>query len=321
MDIGLNEVLVWVRLASTSIVAMLLLTVGAAPLVAAACQHLAKVRERIFYDKFAKQIAQMGLVLGLCTLPFTAGVWAVLYMQHPVASIPALSHPLLAPPALLPFGLYILGLALCAIHAANWSRWKGRRFLQSLFAWGGWLALTTAGVGLLTLKRTMNAYPDAFAVDPSLSSYVSAIRTIPLLSSLWPFLGMAVFGGLAGAGTLGAVYCLSRRDKEDYGRDYYAFALKAASWWGAFGSALAGAAAGGYMVLVHARFPDAWQALPAQSGLAAAGIMLLLALCLLSVAGSATPLRRKSTTYLGALLLLTAALAMGYPVMYLYTLF
>ena len=321
MDIALNEVLIWVRLASTSIVAVLLLAVGAAPLIAAVSQHLAKARERIFYDKFAKQIAQMGLAIGLCTLPFTAGVWMVLYLQHPVANIPVLSHPLLSLPALLPFCIYVVGLMLCIVHAANWNRWKGMRFLQSLFAWVAWLCMLVAGAGLLTLKRTLNAYPDAFAVDPSLESYLSAVQTIPLQSSLWPFLALAVFGGLAAAGTLGTLYCLSRRDREDYGRDYYAFALKAASWWGACGGVLAGAAAAGYMLLVMDRFAGLLQALPVQTGLAAVVLLLVMALGLLTVASSATPLRRKSTCFLAAVALFAAGLGLGYPVMCLYTLF
>ncbi|GAB7080293.1 hypothetical protein [Megalodesulfovibrio paquesii] len=321
MDIALNDVLPWVRLASTSIVAVLLLAVSAAPLVAGVSQHLAHARERIFYDKFAKQVAQMGLAFALCTLPFTAGIWAVLYMQHPLAKIQGFAHPMLSTPALLPFCIYALALLLCTIHAANWGFWKGKRFVQSLFAWVAWICMLLAGASLLLLKRVLNASQDAFAVTPTFASFFDAVQAIPLLSSLWPFMALVLCGGVAAAGAFGALYCLARRTKEDYGRDYYAFALKAACWWGAIGAALASLAAGGYVYLVAPRFTALFTAIPIQAGLAAAAMLLIAALGLASVAGSATPLRRKLTVFLAALLLLLASGGMGYLTQTLYTLF
>lgn len=321
MAVMQNDLLLLLRVVSTSFVGLLLVATLAAPLLAAISQLLAKTRSRIFYDKFAKQVAQMGLLLGLCTLPFTGSMWALFYTQHPVASIPDFSHPLLSLPALLPIVLYVLGLFLLSVYASNWKRWKGKRIFQSLFGWLAWISLACAAASLMLLKRTMQTYPQAFAVDPSIESYLSAIQTIPLNSAVWPLLGVTLLGGIGAAAVLGGAYCLSRRDKEDFGRDYYAFALKAAAWWGAAGCTLGSLATGGYAYMMMLPLQEGPDHPIIQAGFVAAGLQLLAALLMLFLAPSATPLRRKFLFPSSCLFLTLAAVGVGIMLYSFYTLF
>lgn len=247
---------------------------------------------RPFWDKFGQQM------LGLSMTVF---IWAVVFallglglgyarfelqLERVIFDLPwmALTWPLA--------GLG-LGLFFSLLAAKTWRPLKRRKGLQAILLFPAWVFLWAGMyVGL----------NQAFIWQSSLSvqSGIFPLETLwkPPFCPVWVLMaGQAVIVGLGGAGTLGMSYLLARRQAEDYGRDYYRFALPSAARLGAL---LLGQ--GFFLAWVVYRQVQAVWLLPAQEmialGLSLVGFVLY-GVLLIVFLRSAHPLRAKASA-LGA---------------------
>jgi hypothetical protein len=186
-------------------------------------------RRASFLDKFGRQMLGLSMV-GFLGAVFCAlaglGLGHVRYglqiQSAAVAGLPwlAVSWPLA--------GLG-LGLVFSLLAAKTWKPLKRRKAMQALVLLPAWLSLWA---GLYT---GLNIYSQGFLhmFSPIQAPGLEAVWQVQL-SPAWVLLaGQALVVGLGGAGAAGMAYLLARRNIEDFGRDYYRFALPHAAKWAA----------------------------------------------------------------------------------------
>ncbi|GFH62450.1 MAG: conserved hypothetical protein [Candidatus Desulfovibrio kirbyi] len=175
---------------------------------------------RAAYDKCAKQLACLGLVLGWLLL--TGGrVWLSLTLDAPGA---------LPPQTIVTEACWIFLGAGVLFISFSYALWKflaaypvAHALISLLGALQGLAALLTA----LAAARCLTALTDSGA-----SSYAPDILFLPdWRSPFWNALSYTPLLMLAMSGASGALWLLCRRRYEDFGRDYYtAMILWCAAW-------------------------------------------------------------------------------------------
>jgi hypothetical protein len=197
----------------------------AAPVWAWSCGLAARAQGKAFYAKLGRQVADMGLWLGPCLLALSVVsgwltalrlswigpwltradspfLWAFTCAALAFACLPplraGLGRPANTSAAYLLLGLIAVPAAVTALFLVlAGTRWIGR--------------LTLSGADL--------------APPPPLPELLA----LPATSLFWPLLGssLCLSAGLCGVAAL--LYLLLRRTRDDFGRDYYVFALKLAA--------------------------------------------------------------------------------------------
>ncbi len=289
-----------------SLPVLCILAAGGAPLLALTGERQALARKRVFLDKLGGQLGAMAGILALCTLPFSLGLWLMswagnwlfLSLERSDLPLPEFSLALAGPANLLTAGVYALALALVTAYWLTWKPWRTRKDAHSLL---GVLAVAAAAAAVLLavgLRHGVLASPGLLPADIGLERLAATFLQGPLPALLAGHaLALAVS---AGAG-LGLCYLLLRRNKEDFGRDYYAFACKQAAEWGLVGGSLA-LFLGGWLSfalmpgLAELRFNDA----VAQFHFLGLLCLFMSCICWALVQGSAAPLRLKPAMVLGA---------------------
>lgn len=309
-DLNPNVLLV-IKILCLSLICLFIMAAAGSSLVATVDEILARTRKKVFLDKAGWQASSMGMILALATLPFTVGSWVILFIATPQDSIPQVP---LGPAFYLIAGAFFFSLALMLLHRLTWAamaKLKGLHIALGILTVATLLAVLFLA---LNLKRTLFLYPVAFVMDPSLGSFFSLMGTIPAGSFFWPLLIQLMALCVCAAGAVGLPYIVVRRSRDDFGRDYYAYAAKHMATW-----ALAGCVF---------QFPcQTWlsrsllplfQANPAQSAMLAYS-MIASAACLaiavftwFVVRRSKNPLRAKAAMFLGALFLYLGLAAQGW---------
>lgn len=300
---------------------------GGAPLLALLGERLAVSRRRVFLDKMGGQLAAMGGILALCTLPFSLGVWFVswagswitLYLKQPDMPLPEFSLELAGETSLLCAGVYGLALVLALGY---WLTWKPMRKSKAAHSLLGVLAVLASAAAVLTalaVKHATLAFPEIFIAEHTFAMMLDALKQVGPASPLLSLALLCLFMCWAGAAGIGLLYMLLRRSREDFGRDYYAFALKTASSWAIVAGSLA-LFAGGW--LAFALYPELASMQPENIGaylqqprilFFLVGLLSLVMACVSwsVLATSATPLRNKPSAVLGAAFLWLAVTFQG----------
>ncbi|MFW5734132.1 MAG: hypothetical protein ACOCWR_03635 [Oceanidesulfovibrio sp.] len=309
------------------LMAFFLLAALGGPFIAVVSEHAARAQKRVFHDKFAKQMATMSVTISLCLLPFCLGGWAVLAFRHPAYVLEGVLSPLLGQASLSVLGLLGVALLLMVQHQSSWVRLKEAKPFHMLM---GWLTVLISAGGvflLLALKRVMLHYPEAFAADPSMASFVSGVRSIPMMSTIWPFFAAVILTAPVVAGGFGTLWLLLRRNMEDFGRDYYAYAFKRAAKFALIFGIPAACAVAWHAVWLAPRITpeglasiDLTHPIWIAFGVSVGSLLLACALWAV-IAASKTPLRQKPAAWLAAVLALLAVLGEGFVLGRLYTLF
>lgn len=265
-------------------------------LVAALNELLGLAKGKVFFDKYAEQSAAMGLPLMLIAL-LSMGVAGFMA----VSRMPWLSQWLANPasPFLYFYAATGIGLLLAIPYTLAWKRMRSAKGLHAVLGLGAGLSLTAAvaasvaAIFLLGISTQSDA--TAFVVAP-----------LPLAgnSLFWPLILQYTALSLGSGAGLSLVYLVLRRNKDDFGRDYYKFSLPLAAKWAIFGLLLQVLAQGWAYALLT---PEA-HALVLGTGMVCIwGSALLLALlcCVLwaVLARSQAPMRMKWIAFAGAVLL------------------
>ncbi len=284
-----------------AIVAAMILAGVFSPFFAIAGELLAIRTKRAFYVRVARQIAQMALAVGIAAALLAGAAFTWFAMGQPA---------LLAAPYALPLavtgGVIVIALLVLAVYIRMRPA-KGLAEKEHL-AVGVLAALCTAlslfcSIG--AVRRLIHTPPD-FATTLPWTSQVMLFFGIPADSFFWPLLVESVPLGFAFAAAFGCVWLLLMRDRQDYGRDYYAFALPYCARWASVSTLLAVAA--GVFVSFESRkimLPELSQEPSLLLDILTAVLPLLACLLWFLVSRSAHPMRRKLSVVLACLFLLS----------------
>lgn len=185
------------------------------PGVATLGEVAAKAKKRVFYDKYGQQTASLGIILIISTIVVCCAGILVVFTKFPqfipqMTTVPPLFRIL--------FGMLACFVVLGLTHALTWKKMRSNKGLH-LFM--GMLA-TIAGITTIVLAVSIK-----LLIGWGTPSSPDALQQIQALIA--PTAIMYVFFALAAAAGLSCTYLIFRRHKDDFGRDYYNFALKLSS--------------------------------------------------------------------------------------------
>lgn len=194
-----------------------------APFIAVFSEIVAKKKKKIFYDKYAQQIASMGLTTGVFSL---FGIAAGLFTL--VGNEPGGQTMLINPASgLVPvYASILLEAVFMILYCTTWKRLKKNKPVHVTF---GILSVLSS---VLVLYTSLSAILFWLVAGPGTSTvlplYLAQIP--PSLAHLVPPLAaMGMFLALALATGLSLTWLVIRRNKDDFGRDYYKFSMNYAA--------------------------------------------------------------------------------------------
>ena len=289
------------KLLPAAVLCLVFLAALGGPVIAVVCEHLAGRRQLAFLDKFARHMADMSFRCGvLLLLANAAGL--VFLMAEPGLYPVGLLRPWLTCSV---FNLIAVGLIL--LHGRTWALLTRRKRLHT--ALGIAACLTTAWAAFLNLglKRASLIAMQVMQIASPSPDLAEAAWSIPAASAFWPLLAQALVLSLAAAGAMGLLHLLWRRSKDEYGRDYYAFALRLSARWALWPTLAQLALQGWLAAALLPRVPSLSLPNPILLFWGTACFLTLIACILwLSVIHTATPLRRKPAMAAAALALALA---------------
>ncbi len=270
----------------------LLLTLAAVglPLVGGVNELLARSHGQVFFKKSAQQASRLGLVLLGYTLLVGSGA-GYMILSRSGGELTAL----FALPILLPLGLW---LGLAALHGLTFAAMRNAGGLHAcigilaglcgIFGIHAVSALTRAALGPL------HAAPEAGAAGLSLAALLAPEFAAPL----WPLSVHFALLAPAAAGGLGLIWLVLRRGRDDWGRDYYAFAMRLTARWTAL-PLLCALAVQAWLVLALRTLPPALLTRTEHAAPFVAGQLLGLvaAWLLLRLSRSDNPMRDKAQAF------------------------
>ncbi len=233
----------WQNIAETSLIllcSLSFLAVIALPLMGIGGQTLSLIRQRTAYAKCAKQLTLLAVILGWFLS--LASLWPLWLRLSPhilplfAADGQSVTMPLLLEPILkqvyLQAHLVVVGLiwaaTLCVtFYFALWKHWKNHRVpLQCLALIAAcWYAM--AAFGSISIISMDTAFAQGMAYPTKLTNFF----TPNLTTSFWNGAPYVLPLAFSMGGGLGALWLIIRRNKDDFGRDYYAQMLPwCASW-------------------------------------------------------------------------------------------
>ncbi|SDB43556.1 hypothetical protein SAMN05660653_02114 [Desulfonatronum thiosulfatophilum] len=175
-------------------------------------------KTKVFADKLAKQMAEFGvIVLGLCLILISIrwGLWT--FADWEVSSIwRRFYHLFFDIPGHLAFVATLTSIIFTRV-------WKQKKKSSSVHYVLGSLSML---VWLATLMLFVLGWLETRADVPMQQMDLHALPALLLEPLPWLIFAQGLFLGLALAGGMGMVYLVIRRNREDYGRDYYAWAVR-----------------------------------------------------------------------------------------------
>jgi hypothetical protein len=239
MSEALRVAVSWAALILVSIHLGLALAAAGIPAVTALVGFRAQKRLRIFTDKFGQQAATFALMGGLWALVVLAAlVGATWYL------VPNFSGPMGNGWATIPWLAVLVpllaGMIVFLAYRGLWHQLKTRKVLH-------------VGLGLAATLLFWLAYDGGLVVLRPLATPVLPATWLdgllpPGPALLWRLLALGVLLSLHLAGTYCAAWLLWRRNRDDFGRDYYNYTMRLTARLG-FWAGLASVAALVWVVL------------------------------------------------------------------------
>lgn len=197
-----------------------LLSMGAlgSPAIAVLGELSGKLNKKVFFDKYGRQTGSMGLVLlAILIIIYGAGI-----------AISLSRFPTLFQQSLTPASPFFIGTILLAVYAVfglvyflAWGKMRTAKPLHILI--GAVSALCAiAAVAVVTPAKLAFNLAQGTPSDEGLATIAAMAQPI---SAMYALLSLAAAAGLSLA------YLVIRRNKDDFGRDYYNFSLRLAARW------------------------------------------------------------------------------------------
>lgn len=196
----------------------LALAAAGIPCVTAIVGFKAVKRLKIFTDKFGQQASTFALLGGIWACLALAGFLCAVWLLAPVTIRPFFGFP-------WPFATVVAPLALGALvflaYRGLWQRLKADKSRHAALGLAAtacfWLALS-AGIACLRL----------LAINELATSWATLVCP-PAGALFWRVLALCLALSLHLAGTFTAAWLVWRRDKDDFGRDYYIYTMRLAA--------------------------------------------------------------------------------------------
>lgn len=255
-------------------------------------------RRNAFLDKLALQLANMALTLLLLCVAASGAAAALFASKIPGLSGWALraDSPAVALGASLGFTLFSV--------AVYRSSWRNLRQGKGAHLYIGIMAVLGAAASTYTAMVCARDFTARFLLDAPVELSAARLWIPGSDSALWALV-LGGFGlALCYAGVAGCAWLVLRRKRDDFGRDYYNFALPRTAKLALLPVPVAAAGATWAAFLLPSRMGEAVLTQPL-AGFVAAGAALLLcvAACAVSLAVSKLPLRLKGLTMVSMVLL------------------
>ena len=213
------------------------------PMAAVVSEKLSVSKQRGFYAKTGQQMAQMSFFFGILAIGLL--VACVLWIA---ADEPAIFQFPYRMPLIVTGGIITLAAAVLGLYVILRPKKGPSTTVHALIGFIASLcSLSALFLCTSTARRLLQTVPD-IAPELPLSEQLTQFFHIPADSLFWPLLLEAVPLGFAFAGAFAAVWLIIMRDRQDFGRDYYAFALPYCAKWALFATLLA-IPAGAYAML------------------------------------------------------------------------
>ncbi|MHC1789981.1 hypothetical protein [Solidesulfovibrio sp.] len=262
---------------------------------------LSKVKRlKIFIDKFGQQAATFALLGGLWLFLVLAVAGAALAFLVPAKAPYYLGLPF---PAAAVAGSILAGAAAFLTYRGSWQRLKTQKPLHGTIGLCATLLLWTAFYAGLAAARplvlNLPPAPDAAFLLP------------PGDSLFWRIFALGLPLSIGLAGTFTGAWLVWRRDRDDFGRDYYNFTMRLSARFGFGGLLLALPALGWLGLGLVPLAGELTTVLAVSVGLFGSGLLLTLA-CLGFVMVQENALRHKVllvAAFLGVLAALTGLCA------------
>lgn len=189
---------------------------------------LSKVKRlKIFTDKFGQQAATFALLGGLWVFLVLAAALAALAFLAPAKAPYYLGRPL---PLAAVVGSVLAGAAAFLAYRGSWQRLKTKKPLHGAIGLCATLLLWTAfAVGLAAARPLVLGLPPVVGL---------AFPLPPADSLFWRMLALGLLLSIGLAGTFTGAWLVWRRNRDDFGRDYYNFTLRLAARFGFVGHVL-----------------------------------------------------------------------------------
>ena len=178
-------------------------------------------RVKVLRDKFGQHGATLAIFLGMISLVCLGLTGLILSWKFPDWASFWLGWPL----PLLPMSC-CLGLAaiLLCLYRATWHALRNKTLVRACLGLGstamGWI------FSYLCLTAFRHFVVSAIAPTVDIDFFLP-----PIFSSTWLIWPQTLALSLCLAGGSSALYLIHRREKDDFGRDYYNYCLKLASKW------------------------------------------------------------------------------------------
>lgn len=259
------------------------------------------VGKKVFLDKCAYQSAKLCLYLFVAFVPAMSAQFYFIGKQQVYLWEGPYRLPLIVLGSL--FGTALL---LSMVHVFTWNSLRKLKTLHWLIGFAAALCLSAALLFSGMLVRTLLHSGPPLTDKASLWELVLELfERIPATSMLWPMLGQSVLLGFGAIGALSMAWMIVMRKRDDFGRDYYNFALSYCAYW-AIGGTLG--SLGMSVLSVYEGWrgmaPDLSQIPPGWLMAVAAVLPSLACLLWFLIIKSSTPMRHKFGVWLALLFLI-----------------
>ncbi|WP_421902788.1 hypothetical protein [Maridesulfovibrio sp.] len=276
-----------------------------APIMAVILEITAKARKKIFYDKLAQQVTALTLVMYLL-FTICLGSAAAFFSRQ----MPWLKDWFINPASPVMMFYITLGIALAGLipYKYSWKKLKKSKplhiMLGTVGALGGIASIHAATVIMqkfFTLQME-NPHPAVPAIP-----FYTHFQQLPGKAGLC-LAGIYLIMAIAFAATASGLYLVLRRNKDDFGRDYYKFTLPVVARWALFPSLLQLAASGSVVYYICGpNITSLYQNLPVALSFGASLLLTMICCAIWIVTWrSETPMRHKIGLGLTPLLVILA---------------
>lgn len=256
------------------------------PAIALLGETTAKAKKRVFYDKYGQQTGVMGIALIVLLLVVYALMLGVGFAKYPQLIKPLLST---TSPFFVPLVAFVVFAVFGLTHFTTWKKMRQAKAVHMAF---GAISAIAAFACIAT------AIPAKLAFGFTDHQAAADIQALAL-----PMAIMYALLIMAAAAALSAAYLVMRRNKDDFGRDYYNFSLPLACRWAAL-PMLGFLGCQGWLFAI---MPESIKTLIMGTPLlyvwiGAAALGLICSLIWFIIAGNKSPLRLKGLAFLAVFL-------------------
>ncbi|NDV25493.1 hypothetical protein [Desulfovibrio sp. JC010] len=217
------------------------------PIMAVILEITAKARKKVFYDKLAQQVTAMTLVLYLLFIICLGSAGGFFSRQ-----LPWLKDWFINPASPVMMFYVTLGIALAGLipYKYSWKKLKKQKPLHVLLGSVGALGgIATIHVATVIMQKFFTLQIESPTPAVPAVPFYTHFMTMPGKAGLC-LAGIYLIMAMSFAAAASGLYLVLRRNKDDFGRDYYKFTLPVVARWALFPTLLQAAASGGVIYYI-----------------------------------------------------------------------